>query len=147
MSTMRLWSSATFNARAYPLVMRWKNPGLPPTGFAVLGARRNKAESIGVVVSEITIEMMIASDSVMANSRKSRPIRPPISRIGRNTAISESVIETMVNPTSPAPRSAASTGGLPSSRYREMFSVTTIASSTTKPVAMVSAISDRLSRL
>ena len=28
-----------------------------------------------------------------------------------------------------------------------MFSITTIASSTTKPVAMVSAISDRLSRL
>ena len=35
-------------------------------------------------------------------------------------------------------------GVMPSSMWREMFSSTTIASSTTKPVAMVSAISDRL---
>ncbi len=38
-------------------------------------------------------------------------------------------------------------GGTPSSMSRVMFSITTIASSTTKPVEMVSAISDRLSRL
>ena len=37
--------------------------------------------------------------------------------------------------------------GTPSSIWRGMFSSTTIASSTTKPVATVSAISDRLSRL
>jgi hypothetical protein len=43
-----------------------------------------------------------------------------------------------------APRQAAS---CPLSRWREMFSITTMASSTTKPVEMVRAISDRLSRL
>ena len=36
-------------------------------------------------------------------------------------------------------------GCMPSSRWRVMFSTTTMASSTTKPVATVSAISDRLS--
>ena len=34
---------------------------------------------------------------------------------------------------------------MPSSRWREMFSMTTMASSTTNPVAMVRAMSDRLS--
>ena len=72
---------------------------------------------------------------------------PPSSRIGRNTAINDSVIETMVNPTSRAPSSAASSRGVPSSMCRAMFSNTTIASSTTNPVEIVNAISDRISRL
>src|ERR1019366_832143 len=38
-------------------------------------------------------------------------------------------------------------GGIPDSRSREMFSITTIASSTTKPVEIVRAISERLSIL
>ena len=72
---------------------------------------------------------------------------PPISRIGMNTAISDTLIDSTVKPTSRAPRSAAWKRGMPASMWREMFSSTTMASSTTKPVAMVSAISDRLSRL
>ncbi len=72
---------------------------------------------------------------------------PPISRIGINTAISEMLIEITVNDTSPAPLMAASIRGTPASIWRETFSSTTMASSTTKPVATVSAISDRLSRL
>ncbi|MNP30515.1 hypothetical protein D3C76_1235900 [compost metagenome] len=38
-------------------------------------------------------------------------------------------------------------GFIPASTWREIFSSTTMASSTTKPVAMVSAISERLFRL
>ena len=72
---------------------------------------------------------------------------PPISRIGMNTAISEMLIDITVNATSPEPRIAASIRGMPASMWREMFSSTTMASSTTNPVATVSAISDRLSRL
>ena len=83
----------------------------------------------------------------MANSRNSRPTMPPISSSGMNTAISETLIETMVKPISPAPLMAASIGFMPSSMWRKMFSSMTMASSTTKPTAMVSAISDRLSRL
>ena len=72
---------------------------------------------------------------------------PPISRIGRNTAISDRLIDSTVKPTSRAPRSAASARPMPSSMWRCTFSSTTIASSTTKPVATVSAISDSVSRL
>ena len=66
---------------------------------------------------------------------------------GMNTAISETVSEITVKPISLAPRSAASIAPSPSSICRTMFSIITIASSTTKPVPMVSAINERLSRL
>ncbi len=100
-----------------------------------------------MVVSEISSETMIAVDRVMANSRNSRPTMPPIIRIGMNTAISEMLIDITVKPTSLAPSSAAWSRVLPASRWRVMFSSTTMASSTTKPVATVRAIRDRLSRL
>jgi hypothetical protein len=100
-----------------------------------------------VAVSDTTIEIKIAVAIVTANSRNRRPTIPPISRSGMNTATSERVIESTVKPISPAPASAAAKGPLPCSRYRVMFSITTIASSTTKPVEMVSAMSERLSRL
>ena len=87
---------------------------------------------------------MIETDSVTANSRNRRPTSPPISRIGRNTAISERLIDRTVKPTSRAPRIAASNGRMPSSMWRCVFSSTTIASSTTKPVAIVSAISEKM---
>jgi hypothetical protein len=64
-----------------------------------------------------------------------------------NTAISEIEIDRIVKPISPAPSRAACIGVFPSSMCRTMFSIMTIASSTTKPTAIVSAISDRLSRL
>ena len=87
------------------------------------------------------------TDSVIANSRKSRPTMPPIKRIGMNTAMSERLMEITVNPTSRAPRSAARNGDIPCSMWRVTFSSTTIASSTTNPAAMVSAMSERLLRL
>ncbi len=64
---------------------------------------------------------------------------------GMNTAISERVSEITVKPISLAPRSAASNGSSPFSMCRTMFSIMTMASSTTKPVPIVSAMSDRLS--
>jgi hypothetical protein len=64
-----------------------------------------------------------------------------------NTAISDRLIDRTVNPTSRAPISAALNGATPSSMCRDTFSRTTIASSTTKPVAIVSAIRERLLRL
>ena len=102
---------------------------------------------IGVTVSDTTAEMAMAIESVTANSRKSRPTSPPIRRIGMKTASSDAVIDTMVKPICLAPLNAACIGESPASMNRETFSVTTMASSTTKPVEMVSAISDRLSRL
>ncbi len=62
------------------------------------------------------------------------------------TAISEVLMESTVKPISREPSMAASKGDMPASMWRLMFSMTTIASSTTKPVEMVSAISERVSR-
>ena len=70
-----------------------------------------------------------------------------MNRIGMNTAASDIVIETMVKPTSFEPVSAASSGGLPCSMWRTMFSSMTMASSTTKPIERISAIIDRLSKV
>src|SRR3569833_2365187 len=100
---------------------------------------------MGVSVSDTTAEATTAMVKVSANSRNMRPTRPVMNRSGMNTAISDRVSEMTVKPISRAPRSAASSGGSPSSIWRTMFSIITIASSTTKPVPMVSAISDRLS--
>ena len=82
---------------------------------------------------------------VTENSRNRRPMMPLISNSGISTATSEIEIEMTVKPISPAPLIAAGNGFMPSSTWRWMFSSTTIASSTTKPTAMVSAISERLS--
>ena len=82
---------------------------------------------------------------VSANSRNMRPTSPVMNSSGMNTAISDNVSEMTVKPISRAPFSAASSGFSPSSMWRTMFSIMTMASSTTKPVPMVSAISDRLS--
>ena len=98
---------------------------------------------MGVVVSETSSEMSTAIESVTANSLNISPIKPLMNSSGMNTAMSEALMVSTVKPTWRAPRSAAWRRGMPSSRWREMFSSTTMASSTTKPVATVSAISVR----
>ncbi len=102
---------------------------------------------IGVRVSDTTAEKPMVTARVTANSRNSRPTTSPMNSSGISTAISAIVRDRMVKPICSAPFSAASIGASPCSTYREMFSIMTMASSTTKPVEMVSAISDRLSRL
>ena len=79
------------------------------------------------------------------NSLNIRPTTPPMNSTGMNTATSERVIEMMVKPTSFEPLRAASIGFSPASICRTMFSSMTMASSTTKPTASVSASSDMLS--
>ena len=96
-------------------------------------------------MSETTADVTTAMVSVSANSRNMRPTKPVMNSSGMKTAISETVSEITVKPISLAPRSAASNGSSPSSMCRTIFSIMTMASSTTKPVPMVSAISDRLS--
>ncbi len=72
---------------------------------------------------------------------------PVMNNSGMNTAISDTLSDTTVNPIWRAPFSAASNGASPASMKRTMFSIITMASSTTKPVEIVRAISERLSRL
>jgi len=64
---------------------------------------------------------------------------------GMNTATSEMLMETTVKPICREPSIAARIGVDPRSMWRTMFSIITIASSTTKPTEMVSAISEKLS--
>ena len=91
--------------------------------------------------------MRIVTLSVTANSRNNRPTTSPMNRSGISTAMSEMVSERMVNAICSDPLSAACSGDSPCSMYREMFSIITIASSTTNPVEIVSAINVRLFRL
>ena len=85
--------------------MRLKRPvGCSPFSF------RNSEHKTGVRVNEIAAEATTAPVTMTANSRNSRPMIPPIKNNGMNTAISEKVIEMIVNPIWPAPFSAASIG-------------------------------------
>ena len=59
---------------------------------------------IGVSVNEITAETTTAIDSVTENSLNSRPTTPPMNSSGMNTAISDTVSDTMVKPICAAPR-------------------------------------------
>ena len=102
---------------------------------------------IGASVSAITAETPMAIVIVTANSRNSRPTMPPMNSSGMNTATRLTEIETTVNAISFVPVTAADRGFSPFSIWRTMFSRTTIASSTTNPVASVSASRLRLSRL
>ena len=103
------------------------------------------AQIIGVTDSDTTVEIAIAKASVTENSRNRRPTMPPMNRSGMNAAISDTLIETTVKPIWRAPSMAARIGEWPFSRLRNVFSIMTMASSTTKPTDTASAISDRLS--
>ena len=76
---------------------------------------RRRADIIGVKVSETKAEMRIATASVMANSRNSRPTTSAMNSSGISTAISEKVSEMMVKAICFEPFSAASIGVSPSS--------------------------------
>ena len=84
---------------------------------------------------------------VIENSRKMRPIRPLMNTSGMNTAASEIVMAKIVKLISLADFREASKAFCPSSIRRTVFSRNTMASSTRKPMASVSAMSERLSRL
>ncbi len=111
------------------------------------GGLRNLPHSIGVKVSDRITDSTTAALRVKANSRISRPTTPPMNIRGVNTAISEMEIDMMVKLISAEPSRAAWNGFWPSSIRRQITSTMTMASSTTKPTAMVMAIRDRLSRL
>ena len=102
---------------------------------------------MGTSVRDTAAEMTMVTARVIANSWNNRPTISPMKSSGMRAAISDTVNEMMVKPICRDPLSAASMGLSPFSIYRAMFSIITMASSTTKPVEMVSAINDRLSRL
>ena len=77
--------------------------------------RSSRPHIIGVNVSETTADTTTETASVTANSLNSRPTTPVMNSSGMNTAISDTVSETMVKPICAAPRYAARSGGTPCS--------------------------------
>src|SRR3984893_11131251 len=96
------------------------------------------AESAGVRVSALTAEIATENAMVRANCRNKIPVVPGNSATGTNTATSTSDVATTAPATSVMATDAALCGSvMPSAMCRSTFSMTTIASSTTKPVASV----------
>ena len=96
---------------------------------------------MGDSVTAMMPEITTAPASVNANSRNSVPVRPCVKPIGAYTAASVIVMDTIGTKISFMPTIAASTGFSPSSMWRWMFSSTTMASSTTRPMASTIASS------
>jgi hypothetical protein len=94
---------------------------------------------IGVRVSATNADSATAPASATDNSRNSRPVLPSMKPTGRNTATSTVVVAITANATCLVPRTAATSFGSPRSTRRWMFSSTTIASSTTRPIDSTSA--------
>ena len=135
--------ASAHNRRTTPLTVAQKRP-TRPTGRSP-HVRSRREHIIGVAAQrhrERHDDRHRQRDREFPNIR---PTMPPISRIGRNTAISEILSKQRLSrlPWHLAARPARAACLLD---CRDMFSSTTIASSTTKPVATVSAINDRLSR-
>src|SRR5690606_9602510 len=100
---------------------------------------------MGVNVSETKAETSTAAPNTTPNSRKSLPTKPSKNITGRNTAASVTEMEITAKNISFEPLRAASIGDIPSSTFLNIFSVTTIPSSTTSPVA--STIASNVSTL
>jgi len=81
-------------------------------------ARMKRAAIMGASVSDTMAETAIDATTVMANSRKTRPMKPSIMSSGMKAPISDMLIDTTVKPISRAPLSAAFNGVSPSSRWR-----------------------------
>ena len=79
--------------------------------------------------------------AVQPNSRKNLPAMPGMKATGTNTAASVAEVAITAVPISSAASRAASRGVLPMPRWRTMFSISTIASSTRMPTTTDSASS------
>src|SRR5690606_33975292 len=80
-------------------------------------------------------EIKTAAPITTPNSRNKRPTNPSRKITGKNTAANVIEIEITAKKISFEPLIAAEIGDMPSSTFLNIFSVTTIPSSTTKPVA------------
>ena len=100
---------------------------------------RKIAESAGVRVSALNAEMETENAIVRANWRNRMPVVPGKNATGTKTATRTSEVATTAPATSFMAMEAALCGSeIPSVMWRCTFSMTTMASSTTRPVASVS---------
>src|SRR5208282_1681076 len=94
--------------------------------------------SAGVSVRALNAEMETENAMVSANCRNRIPVVPGNNATGINTETSTSEVATTAPATSFIATDAALCGSvMPSTMWRSTFSITTMASSTTNPVASV----------
>ena len=102
-------------------------------------ARSNNAERAGVILRALKVEMTIEKAMVRANWRYSCPVVPGKKATGINTAKSTKEVATTAPDNSFIASMAAKWGRMPCScTFPAISSTTTMASSTTIPVARVS---------
>src|SRR3984957_13286170 len=104
----------------------------------------SSADNAGDSVSELNAEMTVEIAIVSANCLKNSPDNPLMNAVGRNTAHSTSAVAMIGPVTSRIACFVASNGDKPSLILRSTFSTTTIASSTTMPMASTSPNNDNV---
>ena len=102
-------------------------------------ACRNQNARTGTIVSATSSDASRAIEVVSANGRNSSPVWPDTKTSGRNTATVVSVEAVMAPATSPTAARMFLNLVPPIVWRRRMASITTIESSTTRPIEMVSA--------
>ena len=107
-----------------------------PPGFA---ARRKVAHCAGFSVIALMALITAVAAMTRANCRNSWPVIPGRKAAGRNTAVRTRVTPRIGPISSDIAFTAASRGDMPCSMKCELFSTTTMASSTTMPMARMSA--------
>ena len=98
----------------------------------------------GVIVIALIAEMIVETAMVTANWRKNCPVTPPKKQHGMNTELSTSVMARIGPVISPIALIVAVRASSPVAIWRSIFSSTTIASSTTMPIASTRPNSVRL---
>ena len=115
--------------------------GAAPRGRSRIAARAGES------VRELIADSSVDTAMVRANCRKNCPTMPAMKLHGTNTAVSTRATPITGPVTSCIALNDASRGESPCSIHRSTFSTTTIASSTTMPIASTSPNSERLLRL
>ena len=114
-------------------------PGVAASAVPRVLPGSKRADRTGARVSAVIDDRVTAKASTKPNSEKTPPACPGRKEIGMKTAASVAVVEITAKNTSFAPEAAAAKAPMPDLRLRTIFSTTTMASSTTIPVANTSA--------
>src|SRR4029077_13008149 len=139
--------TSTADPATYPSVAR-PNHRLNPRNNAPNGprtarrGRNSSAASAGLSVNALNADSTTDTAIVNANCWYIRPVIPGTNAVGTNTATRISAIATTGPDTSSIARSVASRGASPFSMWCSTASTTTIASSTTSPIASTSPNND-----
>ena len=137
-TTFILLPSAQSSTEPYKFSMYLNQPCFSNDDLAL----RNLEASIGVNVSAVSNDATMVTITITPSSLNIIPAIPLRKMSGIKTTIVVSDEALIANPTSEAPVIAALNGSAPRARWVKIFSITTIALSTTIPMAMDILASD-----